>query len=78
MKQNRWFKYIGMAAFAFVLSAMAAPIAQALTVNAFVVRQGCVIGDIIQVTPLAVTTANSSPIYAQEKPNKAERAARLA
>ena len=50
MKQNRWFKYIGMAAFAFALSAMAAPTAQALTVNAFVVRQSCVNGDIVQVT----------------------------
>ena len=47
MKQNRWFKYIGMAAFALVLSAMAAPTAQALTVNAFVVRQSCVNGDIV-------------------------------
>ena len=50
MKQNRWFKYIGMAAFALVLSAMAAPTAQALTVNAFVVRQSCVNGDIVAVT----------------------------
>ncbi len=50
MKQNRWFKYIGMAAFALVLSAMAAPTAQALTVNAFVVRQSCVNRDIVQVT----------------------------
>ena len=50
MKQNRWFKYIGIAAFALVLSAMAAPAAQALTVNAFVVRQSCVNGDIVQVT----------------------------
>ena len=39
-----------MAAFALVLSAMAAPTAQALTVNAFVVRQSCVNGDIVQVT----------------------------
>ena len=50
MKQNRWFKYIGMAAFALVLSAIAAPTAQALTVNAFVVRQSCVNGDIVAVT----------------------------
>ena len=50
MKQNPWFKYIGMAAFALVLSAMAAPTTQALTVNAFVVRQSCVNGDIVAVT----------------------------
>jgi uncharacterized protein (DUF58 family) len=50
MKQNRWFKYIGMAAFALVLSAMATPAAQALTVNAFVVRQSCVNGDVVAVT----------------------------
>jgi uncharacterized protein (DUF58 family) len=50
MKQNRWFKYIGMAAFALVLSAMATPAAQALTVNAFVVRQSCVNGDLVAVT----------------------------
>ena len=50
MKQNRWYKYVGMAAFALMLSAMAAPTAQALTVNAFVVRQSCVNGDIVQVT----------------------------
>jgi hypothetical protein len=73
MKQNRWFEYIGMAAFALVLSAMAA-----LTVNAFVVRQSCINGDIVQGAPLSVTAANSSAIYAQEKPNNAERAARPA
>ena len=50
MTEYRWFKYIGMAAFALVLSAIAAPAAQALTVNAFVVRQSCVNGDIVQVT----------------------------
>jgi uncharacterized protein (DUF58 family) len=50
MKQNRWFKNVGMAAFALVLSAMAAPTAQALTVNGFVVRQSCVNGDIVAVT----------------------------
>ena len=50
MKQNRRFKYIVMAAFALVLSAMATPAAQALTVNAFVVRQSCVNGDLVAVT----------------------------
>jgi uncharacterized protein (DUF58 family) len=50
MEQNRWVKYIVMAAFALMLSAMAAPSAQALTVNGFVVRQSCVTSDIVQVT----------------------------
>ena len=60
MKQNRWFKYIGMVAFALVLSAMAAPAAQALTVNAFVVRQTCVNGNIVQVT-LSATVQPKQP-----------------
>ena len=60
MKQNRWFKYLEMAAFAFVLSAMAAPAAQALTVNAFVVRQTCVNGSIVQVT-LSATVQPKQP-----------------
>jgi uncharacterized protein (DUF58 family) len=63
MKQNRWFKYIGIAAFAFVLSAMAAPTAQALTVNAFVVRQSCVNGDIVQVTLSATVQPNQRVRY---------------
>ena len=63
MKQNRWFKYIGMAAFALVLSAMAAPAAQALTVNAFVVRQSCVNGDIVAVTLSATVQPNQRVRY---------------
>jgi uncharacterized protein (DUF58 family) len=63
MKQNRWFKYIGMAAFALVLSAMAAPTAQALTVNAFVVRQSCVTGDIVAVTLSATVQPNQRVRY---------------
>ena len=58
MTENRWFKYIGMAAFALVLSAIAAPAAQALTVNAFVVRQSCVNGDIVAVTLSATVQPN--------------------
>ena len=57
------FKYIGMAAFAIVLSAMAAPTAQALTVNAFVVRQSCVNGDIVQVTLSATVQPNVQVRY---------------
>jgi uncharacterized protein (DUF58 family) len=63
MKQNRWFKYIAMASFALVLSAMAAPTAQALTVNAFVVRQSCVNGDIVQVTLSATVQPNQRVRY---------------
>src|SRR4029077_12442837 len=63
MKQNRWFKYIVMAAFALVLSAMAAPAAQALTVNAFVVRQNCVNGDIVAVTLSSTVQPNQRVRY---------------
>jgi hypothetical protein len=63
MKQNRWFKYIVMASFALVLSAIAAPTAQALTVNGFVVRQSCVTGDIVQVTLSATVQPNVQVRY---------------
>jgi len=63
MKQNGWFKYIGIAAFALVLSAIAAPAAQALTVNAFVVRQTCVNGDIVAVTLSATVQPNVQVRY---------------
>ena len=63
MKQNRWFKYIGMAAFALMLSAMAAPTAQALTVNAFVVKQSCVNGDVVAVTLSATVQPNQRVRY---------------
>ena len=63
MKQNRWFKYIVMAAFALVLSAIAAPAAQALTVNAFVVRQTCVNGDIVAVTLSATVQPHQQVRY---------------
>ena len=63
MKENRWFKYIVMASFALVLSAIAAPAAQALTVNGFVVRQSCVSGDIVQVTLSATVQPNQVVRY---------------
>jgi uncharacterized protein (DUF58 family) len=63
MKQNRWFRYVGIAAFALVLSAMAAPTAQALTVNGFVVRQSCVNRDIVQVTLSAAVQPNQRVKY---------------
>ena len=52
-----------MAAFALALSAMAAPAAQALTVNAFVVRQSCVNGDIVAVTLSATVQPNLQVRY---------------
>ena len=52
-----------MAVFALVLSAIAAPTAQALTVNAFVVRQSCVNGDIVQVTLSATVQPNQRVRY---------------
>ena len=39
MKRNRWFKWIGVAGLGLMLSALAAPAAQALTVTAFVVNR---------------------------------------
>jgi uncharacterized protein (DUF58 family) len=50
MRTNRWFKWIGAAGLGLMLYAMAAPAAQALTVNAFVVRQVCINGDVVAVT----------------------------
>ena len=51
MKQNQWFRWIGAAGLGLILSAMAAPAAQALTVTAFVVKQTCVSGsELAQVT----------------------------
>jgi uncharacterized protein (DUF58 family) len=50
MKRNKWFKWIGIAGLSLMLSALAVPAAQALTVNAFVVKQVCLNGDVVQVT----------------------------
>ena len=52
-----------MAAFALVLSAIAAAAAQALTVNAFVVRQSCVNGDVVAVTLSATVQPNQRVRY---------------
>ena len=54
---------MGIASFALVLSAIAAPTAQALTVNAFVVRQSCVNGDIVAVTLSATVQPNQRVKY---------------
>src|SRR5215510_6580125 len=50
MRENRQLRWIAAAGFAVVLGVMAAPGAQALTVNAFVVRQSCINGDFVAVT----------------------------
>jgi uncharacterized protein (DUF58 family) len=50
MRGNRQFRWIAAAGLAVVLGIMAAPGAQALTVNAFVVRQSCINGDLVAVT----------------------------
>jgi uncharacterized protein (DUF58 family) len=60
MKRNRWFKWIGVAGLGLMLSALAAPAAQALTVNAFVVKQVCLNGDFVQVT-LSATVSPAQP-----------------
>jgi uncharacterized protein (DUF58 family) len=63
MRANRWFKWIGAAGLGLMLYAMAAPGAQALTVNAFVVRQVCVNGDIVAVTLSATVQPNVVVTY---------------
>ncbi len=50
MKTNKWSARLGAAALGLFLVAGAAPAAQALTVNAFVVRQSCLNRDAVQVT----------------------------
>ena len=65
MKQNPMLKWIAAAGFAVVLGVMAAPgvQAQALTVNAFVVRQSCVIGGDAAVTLSATVQPNVPVTY---------------
>ena len=61
MKRMRWSKWIGMAGLGLMFSALAAPAAHALTVNAFVVKQVCLNGDTVQVT-LSATVSPSQPV----------------
>jgi uncharacterized protein (DUF58 family) len=63
MKRNQWFKWIGVAGLGLMLSALAAPAAQALTVNAFVVKQSCVNGDVVAVTLSATVQPNVQVKY---------------
>ena len=60
MKRNQWFKWIGIASLGLMLGALATPAAQALTVNAFVVKQTCLNGDVVQVT-LSATVSPAQP-----------------
>jgi uncharacterized protein (DUF58 family) len=63
MKRNRWFKWIGVAGLGLMLSALAVPAAQALTVTAFVVKQSCVNGDVVAVTLSATVQPNVTVKY---------------
>ena len=63
MRAHRWFKSIAAAGFAVVLGIIAAPGAQALTVNAFVVRQSCINGDVVAVTLSATVQPNVVVTY---------------
>ncbi len=63
MKRNRWFKSIGVAALGLMLSALAAPAAQALTVTAFVVKQVCLNGDSVLVTLSATAQPSQGVKY---------------
>ena len=63
MKRNRWFKWIGVAGLGLMLSALAVPAAQALTVTAFVVKQTCLNGDFVQVTLSATVQPNQPAKY---------------
>jgi uncharacterized protein (DUF58 family) len=60
MKQNRLFKWIAVAGLGLMLSALAAPMAHALTVTAFVLKQTCVNGDVVAVT-LSATVSPAQP-----------------
>ena len=60
MKRNRWLKWAGVASLSLMLSTLAAPAAQALTVTAFVVKQVCLNGDVVQVT-LSATVSPAQP-----------------
>jgi len=55
---NKSMKWLMATALTVVLATMAAPGAQALTVNAFVVRQSCINGDFVAVTLSATVQPN--------------------
>jgi len=61
MKLKKLPKWLGIVAICLILSAVAAPAAHALTVNAFVVKQVCLNGDVVQVT-LSATVQPAQPV----------------
>ena len=65
IKRNRWFKWIGVAGLALMLSALAAPRAEAqtVTVTAFVVKQVCANSDFARVTLSAKITPSQPAKY---------------
>ena len=63
MIRNRWLTWMGLAGLSLILSAVAAPGAKALTVNAFVVKQSCVNGDVVAVTLSATVQPNQTVKY---------------
>ncbi len=63
MKHNRMLKWIGAAGLGLILCTMVAPGAQALTVNAFVVRQTCINSDVVAVTLSATVQPNQRVRY---------------
>ena len=63
MRNNRWSKWGAAAAAAVIIGIMATPAAQALTVNAFVVKQTCINGDVVQVTLSATVQPNVQVRY---------------
>ena len=63
MKRNRWFKWIGVAGLALMLSVLAAPRAEAQTVTAFVVGQVCANSDFAKVTLSAKMTPSQPAKY---------------
>jgi uncharacterized protein (DUF58 family) len=63
MKHNPMLTWIGGAGLGLMLCTMVAPGAQALTVNAFVMRQTCVNGDVVAVTLSATVQPNQRVRY---------------
>lgn len=63
MKQKPMLKWIGATGLALMLYIMATPGAEALTANAFVVRQTCINGDVVAVTLSATVLPNQRVRY---------------
>ena len=63
MKQNPILKWLGATSLGLMLYIIPAPGAQALTANAFVMRQTCINGDIVAVTLSATVQPNQRVRY---------------